>query len=322
MRAEEFDAVDYYVNEPGRTPPPPPVVGVYVDSGLSQPEFAERLPMIVADLLAVLAETVPVPMRPDESSYAVLGRAPVSRRWRVQSKLDWLADALRTGEAESFGQGFASPRDPADRSWYLEGECIPHREDTAIEVSLTPSDNLWPVEATDAIAQRLLDLVVSWTVSLDLRTACVTYDRVTPGYTPWEQWYGVNVDVMAPLTREYVRGYFWANLLTAGHLDRLGGSAELRRRAQMQGFTLHEIEAAGPAVVLRSPDPVTGFDDDQLARMKELLGPVLVPKSYDLYEGWPLRIVKDPGTAFRRVPATEPRPRLYTAEELAGTEEW
>src|SRR5262249_41367170 len=114
MRAEEFDAVDYYVNEPGRTPPPPPVLGVYVDSALSQPEFADRLPAILADMAAVLAETVPVSMRGDESSYAVLGRAPRSRTWRARFDIDWLADALRTGEMESFDHSFAGPRDAED----------------------------------------------------------------------------------------------------------------------------------------------------------------------------------------------------------------
>ncbi len=42
--------------------------------------------------------------------------------------------------------------------------------------------------------------------------------------------------------------------------------------------------------MLRSSDSVTSFDDDQLACMRELLGPVHVPKPYTSYDGWPIRI--------------------------------
>jgi hypothetical protein len=317
MREEEFDAVDYFVHEPGRTPPPPPTLGVYLDSALSQPQFAERLGAVVADLSAVLAETVEPPMYPSETACAVRGRAVSGRPWRGDSTLRWLADALRTGEVESFDLSFHGPDDPQDRSWYLECACLPDRSDAAIQMSLTPSDNLWPAGDTDAVAERLLDLVTAWSTGLELLTGCVTLDRVQPGYTPWELWYGAGVELMAPLTRDHVRGYYWANLLTSGHLERLGDLDALCARAADHGFVVGRPGPPGPpgAVVLRSPSPVTGFDDTQLAAMKDVLAPVLVARRYTQYEGWPLRIVRDPGTAFRRVPTTEPRPHLISADE-------
>ena len=50
---------------------------------------------------------------------------------------------------------------------------------------------------------------------------------------------------------------------------------------------------APATLVVRDPRPVTAFDDAALARMKELLAPALHPQPYELYEGYPLRIVKD-----------------------------
>ena len=61
---------------------------------------------------------------------------------------------------------------------------------------------------------------------------------------------------------------------------------------------------------LRSPGPITAFADDRLAAMKEALTPVLIPRRYLMYSGYPLRILPDPGTAFRRVPPGSPYPRL------------
>jgi hypothetical protein len=318
MLETEFDAVDYFVHEPDRAPPPPPKLGVYLASALSQPAMAERLPGIVADMQAVLDETVAAPMRPAEIGHALAGRPTGGRAWRGDATMRWLTDALRGGEVEGIDIAFHSPDDPEDRFWHLEIQALPGDTDASIMMSLVPSDNLWPAGATDALAERLLRVVESWTEPLDLRTSAVTHDRVQAGASPWEQWYAVNIVDLAQHADTYLRGYFWANLLTAGHLDRLGGLDELRRRADGAGCAVTVLPArpsAAPAVLVRSPDPVTAFDDTRLATMKDLLTPALYPQPYTLYEGYPLRIIRDPGTAFRRVPATEPRPMLRAADE-------
>jgi hypothetical protein len=167
--------------------------------------------------------------------------------------------------------------------------------------------DLWPPDATDAVANHVLDLVVSWAGPLDLRTAAVTYDRGGGDRSPYECWYGINGFESSPTTRERTRGYYWANLLTAGHLERLGGGDALRNRAAPHGFV---VASAGPAVVLRAPGAITAFDDGQLAGMRRVLRPVLPTKPYICYQGYPLRIVPDEGTAFRRVPPGGPFPRL------------
>src|SRR5207237_1010027 len=112
-------------------------------------------------------------------------------------------------------------------------------------------------------------LVESWAGPLDLRSAAITLDRVRAGSSPWEDWYGMRVNEMGPIGRDYLCGYFWWNLLTSGQLAKLGGPDALRKDAAAAGFTV-----TGPsAVVVRDPRPATAFDDAALARMKDLLAP-------------------------------------------------
>jgi hypothetical protein len=310
MPAEEFDAVDFFVHEPGRTPPPAPQLGLYLSCALSQPHVAERLPGLLDEIAGVLAATVPVPMEPGETECTRWYRSPAVRRWRGRATLRWLDAQLRSGDVEGLTLSFTGPADGADRFWYLDCAWVPDPRDAPFHLSMTPSETLWPEPMTDAVAERLLDLLRSWTETLDVLTGCVTYDRIQPGATPWELWYGANLDDIAPGNREHVRGYYWANLLTARHVERSGGMDRLSSTAAEYGFVVQPVPGARAAVLVRDPGPVTGFDDDRLARMKQVLQPVLPDRRYTLYEGWPLRIVRDPGTAFRRVPPGQARPSL------------
>jgi hypothetical protein len=46
-------------------------------------------------------------------------------------------------------------------------------------------------------------------------------------------------------------------------------------------------------MVYRSADATSGLEQSSV------VAPVLIPARYHLYQGYPLRIVPDPGTAFR-----------------------
>jgi hypothetical protein len=307
----EFDAVDYFVREPGRAPAPPPTVLAHLDSNLSQPDLADRLDRIVADMTEVLFRTTPLRMRLRNVSWVNRdGQGGGRSGWPGESREDFAA-ALRAGRVDLASVMFTAGNEDQHR-WYFQVQSHPWPEkepDAALRLTLSSMD-LWPADATDAVAAELLDLVVSWAGPFDLRTAAITYDRGgggVVGQSPYECWYGINTFESTPITRERVRGYYWANLLTAGHLERLGGEDALRNRAAPYGFLM---EPAGPAVVLRAPGPITAFDDDRLAAMREVLRPALPSKPYSCYQGYPLRIVPDPGTAFRRVPPGSPFPRV------------
>lgn len=304
MRQHEFDAVHFFVNQPGCPPAPRPRLGVYLDSGLSQPALARQLPRLVDDMLAVLGRTTTLPMRPHQAGHALVGRAPVDRWWDAETLGD-LAAALETGRAEALSVSVDGPDD--EEFWYLSMAALPDRPDAALDLSLVPSHDLWPPEATDTVAETLLDLVVSWTEPLSLLTAAVTYDQSDPQRSPWDHWYGTDHRTTAPVAHDHVRGYFWANLLTSGHLARLGGLDALTDRADREGLSVRRVNEH--AAVLRAPGPVGAFDDRGLAAAKTVLGPLLIDHPYICYQGYPLRIVPDPGTAFRRVPPGSPMPR-------------
>lgn len=313
MPTDEFDGVHYFVHEAGRSPAPPPQVLAYFDAGITPARLADHFAELVDDMVDLLERTTTIPMRPGSLGWAA-GEA--AERWWSDAALAELRGALRGGETTLVTATVDGP-DQAE-FWHLNCWCVPGDEPgdgaAALSMSLTPSPDLWPPDAADAVAEQVLSLVESWVPRLDVRTGAVTYDRGQPGRSPWDMWYGLHHHQTAPWTRDHVRGYFWANLLTGPHVARLGGLNALRAAAETRGFDVRVLDAAGvatpPAVIVRATGPVTDFDDKLLAAMKDLLAPVLIPARYNLYQGYPLRIVPDPGTAFRRVPVGDPFPRL------------
>jgi hypothetical protein len=312
MPAREFDGVDAFVasHAAAGQAPPPPALGAYLDAALPQPEFAEALPALVADLSGFLTATVPEPVRANEATRSVIDEYPRSRKWRGPATLRWLVEGMATGRADGMSLSFDGPRGEPDRYWFLDVYCRPGRTDRPLSIHLVASPNLWPADRVDTVSEELLRLIEGWAGPLRLLTAAVTFDRVEPAATPYELWTGRTPQNTELETDRKVRGYYWANLLTAGHLEAYGdGLAEAAREAGMAVVPVRGSSIA-PACWVRDPAHLSAFADDRLAAMKRLLGPVLPPYPYVLYHGWPLRILKDPGTAFRRIPAGAPGPRF------------
>lgn len=288
MPQAEFDAVDYFVHEAGRAPAPPPQLALYLDYGLTQPALADAFPRLLADVAA----TAPG-VRPVAAGWA-LTREPVAGTgtWQ-EDTLDRVTAALRTGRVEMLQISFA---DPADRRLTLAVDAVPG---TGLAVSAS-SEQLWPITTADA----LLDLIAK---QQGLHTAAVTWDRTGLHSSAWELWHSVLPHEMLRHTQDHVRGYYWAVLLTAGHVTRLGGEPELQRRASATGYI---VVPHADAFLVRDRGPLAEFDDTRLAAAKELFAPLLLNRPYICYQGYPLRIIPDPGTAFRRVPPGAPFPRL------------
>ncbi|WP_305783820.1 hypothetical protein [Symbioplanes lichenis] len=295
MPQAEFDAVHYFVHEPGRAPAPPPQPALYLAAALTQPALADRLDALVADVGALAPGCTPV-----ATGWASAGEAPAGSPGGPGARAH---AALRAGRVEMLQVSLA---DELGRRIVLSLEALPDDPHACLGLSVTGEDDPWSA-GPDATAEALLTLVAARQREWSLTTAAVTLDRAGADRTPWELWYSAPNTVVLPAVADHVRGYYWANLLTEGHVAAYGGIGELRARAAAAGMTVHP---AGDGVVVRDPGPVTGFGDDRLAAMKELLAPVLIDRPYLSYQGYPLRIVKDPGTAFRRVPPGDPFPRV------------
>lgn len=306
MPEADFDAVDYFVNEPGRAPGPPPTLGFYLDSALDQPAMADVTSRVVADVQALLQRTSnPVP-KPKSLMFAV-DRGPMGGGGYAKAIGDLLA-MLRAGSLEQWRITFLAGRTDsvASLDWYA----VPDDPSAAVQMSLIVFPPVWPPDRVDAVAEDLVTLVASWASPLALLSGAVTYDRLLPTPSPYERWYGLNHWRTAPQSRDYLRGYYWANLLTSGHLSRLstldpGGDIRIEELPS----------SAGRTVLVRSTHPISQFDNRRLAAMKQFLAPALFPAEYRSYEGYPLRIIRDPGTAHRQVAPGTARPLLEPGPE-------
>ena len=305
----EFDAVDYFVHERGRPPAPPPTLAFHLDSGLDQPGMAAVFGGVVADLAELFNRTAHPAPAPHSLGFSVrLGRLGGGRY--THGTVAELLGELRAGTLDRWEVTFAAGR--TDSIAALIGQALPDRPDASVQLSLIAHPPVWPPQDCDAVAEHLLDLVRNWAGPLDLLWGAVTLDQGGTPATPYERWYRLRPHDTAPLAREYARGYYWANLLTAGHLARIGSDG-LQRRAADDGIRVEPVADVQPGrgtVIVRSTAPISQFDDERLAVMKQLLAPVLIPAQYRQYEGYPLRIIPDPGTAFRTVPPGTPRPLL------------
>lgn len=257
-------------------------LGLYVDSALDQPGMAEVLPQVVTDVQELLQRTAdPVP-KPQSVAFAVsrgrFGGGPYKK-----GIVDLLA-ALRAEPLEQWRVTFVAGR--TDSVAGLDWHAVPGDPAAAIQMSLVVFPPVWPPDRVDAVAEDLVTLVKSWASPLALRSGAVTYDRLLPTPSPYERWYGLDHRRTAPQSRDYLRGYYWANLLTGGHLSRLG---ELDPGDDIRIEELGSLP--GRTVLVRSAHPISQFDDERLAAMKRLLAPALFPAGPPTYRGLPLRII-------------------------------
>lgn len=150
----------------------------------------------------------------------------------------------------------------------------------------------------DAAAEVWQDLLEQLGRRSSTLWGAISHDRFTTVRTPVEDYLGIRDGELTSV--EHPRGYYWSNLLTRRHLDRLGGRAAVESRAAELGLRTLALDCE--RLIVRSPGPVDDFDGDRMAAVRTLLDPVLVRRPYRYYAGPPLRVVKEPGTAFRRIP--------------------
>ncbi|WP_034262176.1 hypothetical protein [Actinospica robiniae] len=150
----------------------------------------------------------------------------------------------------------------------------------------------------------------AWSVALaeichrtDAVWGSVMLDYEVREYTAYELYFGIQEKDGEARADEHPRGYHWANILSAGHIRVLGGRSALEKRCAELGLDALPIadEEEG-AILVRDPRPISEFDDERLGAMRELLDPILLHEPYHWYAGAPLRVFKEPGTAFRPIP--------------------
>ncbi|WP_328955768.1 hypothetical protein [Kitasatospora purpeofusca] len=170
----------------------------------------------------------------------------------------------------------------------------------------------WQIDVgTESGSDAFLDhLAVLWADSLrvvgertDLLWGGIYHDVYAMSEPPYERYHGILQGLQT--ADRHPRGYYWCNHLSAGQLDRLGGIDAVATRAAGAGLAAEPVLRAGaPAGLLVTVrEPVTALSDEALAAVRDLVAPALHPEPYHWYGGPPLRVLKEPGTAFRPIPA-------------------
>jgi hypothetical protein len=105
-----------------------------------------------------------------------------------------------------------------------------------------------------------------------------THDTIPETDTPYEaatRWGALFDDYLS----KYVRGYYWANLLSPNHVQSLGGA-----RVVLDHAPFHTVkEITGGMVYVQATDRTSSFDENALYAIGEYLRPVLHPR----HHAWP-----------------------------------
>lgn len=164
-------------------------------------------------------------------------------------------------------------------------------EDAATALVLSVGRPLFGTDLDHSTRMKWVELAQK-ARDIDAVTGFLTVDHAGPYESPYEMsidryWLDGRREC-----RNWLRGYYWGNLLGPGHIERLGGFERIKNEAP--GEVVADLsDGRGELVYLQlSPNPDAVSDDD-LSALKKFLAPVLPePKpSAQPYEGPPLRVV-------------------------------
>lgn len=170
-----------------------------------------------------------------------------------------------------------------------------------VEVNFRVAHHHLENDAVESIADDLVEFLGAAPYSLGGCWGCVTIDRFERGTTPFERWYSTMGKWKRP--KEHPRGYYWANLITTEHIERLGGVESVLERSATLGLSARLIQddrTMEGSVIIRMSSPISRYTAEELRAVKELLDPSLLypDGGYEYYLGPPLQIIPDDGTAF------------------------
>lgn len=308
MLRREADGIDWYVRRQALLDRTEPARSLTLSlTAHSEPHAVSRLVWDLSDLLEARVRTVGVRLRRSRLTAWVDGRDEFSARWTDASRTEAAELAADERAAALFLEWSASA--VPDGQVRLKGALTMHQDTDqpglwGLSLALTPDAWGATVPLLDELAEILTQALAEAGSRAQVDYGAVVFDFIT-GETlhrlPYELVFGITEGYQD--AAHYARGYYWANLLTTGHLAKLGGQDAFPARCAQHGMGATVIERdSTPAVLVRDPAPITAFDDERLAAMRDLLDPALRHLPYRWYAGWPLRVFKEPGTAFRPVP--------------------
>jgi hypothetical protein len=124
-----------------------------------------------------------------------------------------------------------------------------------------------PAAGVDAAAGALLDDLVAAAPEHGVQTGFVHVDSIADPYT---EVVARDARLSADAFDVEVHGYYWAVLLTEGHLDRLGGVSRVRRAAPCA-----RLAPAGAGLLCVLTESPLELDEERVLAWRAFLAPVL-----------------------------------------------
>ena len=161
---------------------------------------------------------------------------------------------------------------------------------TVAWLQLTAHRHLYGDDFNASVQRGWVDLLQDSATSLGAPYGYLTVD-FTGTESPYEQsigrWWGAGI----PECDEWARGYYWGNVLSAGHIERLGGLD--RVLADFTGAATEVLATDDPLLYLQLSDDLDHFSDDDLRRLKDFMTPILPSGPGRHWKGYPWRLVEN-----------------------------
>jgi hypothetical protein len=310
MRRAEADGVAWFLAQRaarGRQVGPRSP-GLFWTAHTPQTAIAEALPAVVGAIAAAMAR-LGDPVAVEEVS-AALGTAEPEILPYDPAGLTRLAGLFAERRPGRLSLRLHAPRGGGgpDRAVDL-GIAVSFYDHAVWNGDLHPS--LGPAGWCDEHSPVIDEIAGSWSRALAEICAvtkavwgCVGVDHWAGMQPPYDTYFPIGYNDGELLADRHPRGYYWSNVLSAEHIRALGGLNGLTERCKALELNIDVLSAPSDRmlVLVRSPVPVSQFTDERLAAVRDLLDPILIHRPYRWYAGPPLRVFKQPGTAFRPIP--------------------
>jgi len=157
-----------------------------------------------------------------------------------------------------------------------------------LEFTVNPQEVLGKREIDPFIQRQVVELALETFAEVKGVVGYITVDYLAPSpygtMSPYEWYVGLSYPWAARDFRRKVRGYYWGNLLSKGHIEMLGGEEILSKAP------VYLVKRLENGYYLQLTEDINHIDRSKLAQLKEFLKPLLpegYPQSPEYYENLP-----------------------------------
>lgn len=214
------------------------------------------------------------------------GGAPASIEWELadgtskggrwdEQRFQSTLEALREGELLSLWVG-GDPLGPPQGGLTVSllGRVF---EGASQHLSVLAPESVLPV-ASPSVQRRWVEAACAAASVTRAATGWITRDCTGFHQSPYESGTGASLKDSVQQAREKLRGYYWGNFLSAGHIAALGGRTQIEREAPCASVV--DLSTPGHDLLyLQLTEQVDHYGDDDLRRLRDYLRPLLQPPS-------------------------------------------